>query len=68
MTNSTILAYLDPGTGSMILQMVVGGLLGGLLVIKLMWKRIVGLFAGKKPESDAPSTTDDAEGASADKR
>jgi len=33
--------YLDPGTGSYILQLLVGGLLGGLFAIGLFWKRVL---------------------------
>ncbi len=33
-------AYVDPGTGSYILQMVIAGLLGSLFTIKLFGKRI----------------------------
>ncbi len=38
------LAYLDPGTGSVVLQLVVGGFLGAALTIKLFWRRILGFF------------------------
>ena len=34
-------AYLDPGTGSYLLQLIVGTLLGGLFAIGLFWKRVV---------------------------
>ena len=37
-------AYLDPGTGSFILQMMIAGLVGGGFAIKLCWRRIVGFF------------------------
>ena len=30
-------AYLDPGTGSMLLQMLLGGVAGALVVGKLYW-------------------------------
>jgi len=33
-------AYLDPGTGSYILQMVIAALLGAALAIKIYWRRI----------------------------
>jgi hypothetical protein len=33
--------YLDPGTGSYILQLLIGGLLGGLFAIGLFWRRVV---------------------------
>jgi hypothetical protein len=32
-------AYLDPGTGSYILQMTIAALLGGLFVVKKFWYR-----------------------------
>ena len=39
-------AYLDPGTGSYIIQMVVAGILGGLFAMKVFWVRIRG-FLGR---------------------
>ena len=46
-----MLAYLDPGTGSIILQAVIGAILGSFLVIKMYWYKISGslrrLFAGR---------------------
>jgi len=33
-------AYLDPGTGSYILQLVMAGLLGALLALKIFWRNI----------------------------
>lgn len=33
-------AYLDPGTGSYVLQIVLAAVLGGLFAIKLFWHRI----------------------------
>ncbi len=33
-------AYIDPGTGSFVLQLLVGGALGTLLTVKLYWKRL----------------------------
>lgn len=32
--------YIDPGTGSLMIQLILGVLFGGLFVIKLSWKRI----------------------------
>jgi len=37
-------AYLDPGTGSFILQMLVGAVLGGLVAIGVFWKRVLGFL------------------------
>jgi membrane associated rhomboid family serine protease len=33
-------AYLDPATGSAALQAIVGGLLGGLFVVKRYWRSL----------------------------
>lgn len=32
--------YLDPGTGSIFLQMSVAGLLGGLFTLKVFWRHL----------------------------
>lgn len=37
-------AYLDPGTGSIVFQVAMGGLLAALAAAKLYWKRICSLF------------------------
>ena len=34
-------AYLDPGTGSYVLQILIGALLGGLFAIGIFWRRVV---------------------------
>ncbi|MDP2720720.1 MAG: hypothetical protein Q8O75_02145, partial [bacterium] len=45
-------AYLDPGTGSYILQILAAGVLGGLFAVKTFWRSIRGffsnIFSGKK--------------------
>ncbi len=38
-------AYLDPGTGSFILQVVAAGALGGLFAIKTFWGNITTFFS-----------------------
>ena len=45
-------AYLDPGTGSMILQVLVAGVLGGLFAIKMYWRQLKARFTGRSPEED----------------
>ena len=42
-------AYLDPGTGSILLQGIIAGLAGGLLAISVYWRRFVGFFRRPKP-------------------
>lgn len=41
------LAYLDPGSGSMILQLLLGGIAGIIVVFKLYWERFKNLFQSK---------------------
>lgn len=38
-------AYLDPGTGSIMLQMLLGGVAGGAVVLRLYWARIKDWFS-----------------------
>lgn len=51
---STANAYLDPGTGSMILQGLVAGIAVVAVTIKMYWFKFVALLQGKKiePEED----------------
>ena len=37
-------AYLDPGTGSLIIQVVIGVAVGGLFTVKIFWNRIKTFF------------------------
>ena len=47
------LAYLDPGTGSAVIQMVVAGVMGALFVMKMYWRKLVAFFSGGAPEEPA---------------
>jgi hypothetical protein len=44
-------AYLDPGTGSMVIQFVVGAVATVGIVIATFWRKITGLF-GRGTKSD----------------
>ena len=49
-----LLAYLDPGTGSIMLQVVLGAIAASGVAISLMWRRICGLaarFVARKSDS-----------------
>ena len=48
-------AYLDPGTGSIILQAIVGTIAGAFVVIKLYWYRIKNFFKNRTPEEPKDS-------------
>ena len=41
-------AYLDPGTGSMLIQIILAVILGAGVAIKIFWRNIKALFTGKK--------------------
>lgn len=41
-------AYLDPGAGSMLLQLLLGGIAGLAVVLKVFWKRIMDFFRQEK--------------------
>ncbi len=43
MSASSARAYLDPGTGSMILQVLLGGVAGMAVAIKLYWHKFLSL-------------------------
>ena len=45
-------AYIDPGIGSFMIQIIIGSVLGSMLVLKIFWYRItgfVGRLFGRKP-------------------
>lgn len=44
--------YIDPGSSSMIIQMIVAGALGAVFFIKNGWYKIKSFFTGKKPGND----------------
>ena len=39
-------AYLDPGSGSYLIQLLIAGLLGGAFVIRAFWGKILTFFRG----------------------
>jgi hypothetical protein len=45
-------AYLDPGTGSMLISAVLGVAAALALAVKMFWYRLIGFFRGKKPVAD----------------
>jgi hypothetical protein len=48
-----LLAYLDPGSGSMILQILAGGVAAVAVTAKLYWNRILKFLRIKKDDDDA---------------
>lgn len=54
----TPLPYLDPGSGSFLLQLVIAAVLGLLVAIRASWSKIKGWF-GIKPEPRADDDDDE---------
>ena len=54
-------AYLDPGSGSFILQLLVAGILGGLVAIRMYWSKIKARFT-RKPQETGTATPEDKPG------
>jgi hypothetical protein len=52
-------AYLDPGTGSMILQILLGGLAGLAIAGKLYWYKFLSLIGLKSKPADKPDEEED---------
>ena len=50
------LAYLDPGSGSFILQILLASILGALFLVRSYWQKIISFFRGGSPE-DTPEAT-----------
>ena len=49
---TTVLAYLDPGSGSMILQIIAGGVAAVAVTAKLYWNRILRFLRIRKDEPE----------------
>ena len=47
-------AYLDPGTGSYLLQLLIAGVLGALFAVKVYWTNVKTFFLSRfrKPKDD----------------
>lgn len=57
------LAYLDPGSGSMILQIMLGGFAAVGVALKMYWKKIKSIFrrdAGEPADAGVAQTASDA--------
>ena len=51
-STSTAHAYLDPGTGSIILQVLLGGVAGLALACKLYWQKLLTMLGIKRKPED----------------
>ncbi|MFW5706276.1 MAG: hypothetical protein ACOC12_00015 [Bacteroidota bacterium] len=53
-----IIAYIDPGTGSIILQAVIGAIAGIAIAARIYWQRILRFF-GVQKDSDIQKLDDE---------
>ena len=61
MPNAYAQAYLDPGSGSLIIQLLIAGLLGLAVSVKVFWGSILTLLRIKQPSVDDDDSDDDIE-------
>ncbi len=54
-------AYLDPGTGSIILQAIVATVASSLFVIKIYWYKLKALFGVSRNAADTEDESDSAQ-------
>jgi hypothetical protein len=52
MTMHLILAYIDPGAGSLLIQLLIGGLAGLAALVRFRWNRIKAAFT-RKPQEES---------------
>lgn len=46
-------AYIDPGTGSYIIQMVIAGIAAAAFALKMLWGRIKARFSGNQSHDNS---------------
>lgn len=52
--------YLDPSSGSLLIQLIAAGFLGGIgILLKVFWGRIKAFFKGEKYVPPQPSEDDE---------
>ncbi|MBI3415030.1 MAG: hypothetical protein HY043_06870 [Verrucomicrobia bacterium] len=45
-----LLGYIDPGSGMIVLQLIVAGIIGVLVFFRNLWWKFLGIFTGRKTE------------------
>ncbi len=58
---TSLLAYLDPGSGSIILQVLVGGAAAAAVTAKLYWGRLMKFFRIRKDDDETSDKPDKPE-------
>lgn len=49
--DGNLIAYLDAGTGSLVLAAIAGGAAGIGVLVKMYWNRALGVFSKKRREA-----------------
>ena len=55
MSETRVDAYLDPGSGSMLVQLLLGGVAGAAVIMKLGWERFKDIFRSSKAKQTEPN-------------
>jgi len=45
-------AYIDAGTGSYVIQIILAAAVGGIYTIKIYWKKLIGFFRSSSKDND----------------
>ena len=45
-------AYVDPGSGGMLVQLLLGGVAGAAVIVRLYWQRLLKTIGQRKAEPD----------------
>lgn len=46
-------AYIDPGSSGMIMQLLLGGIAGGLVLLRFYWAKLISMFRVRPTKKDA---------------
>ena len=49
-------AYLDPGSGSMMVQLLLGGVAGAVVIVRLYWTRLLTWLGLKRDKTDVKTS------------
>jgi hypothetical protein len=55
-----ILLYIDPGSGSYLIQVIIAAILGGLFYFKNLWRKLKSLFIRGKKEDQPKNDNENA--------
>jgi hypothetical protein len=50
--------YLDPGSGSVLIQIIIATILGGLIAIRVFWSRLIARFKGGARQAEQETDPD----------